>query len=157
MNRWRNWLLAGGTAGLMVAAGGVASADDDPVDLPPLDGELCEAKALAAAAAGFNVVIGTSLADVPLNGGPGRDLIIGLEGNDFINGGGGNDLILSGDGADLVNGGNGRDTLCLGADNDVGNGNSQNDRIYGESGVDTGNGGPGNDFCAPDVENPISC
>jgi Ca2+-binding RTX toxin-like protein len=130
---------------------------DEPVHLPPLDGELCEAKALAAEAAGFNVVVGTSLADVPLNGGPGRDLIIGLEGNDLINGGGGNDLILAGDGDDVVNGGTGNDTLCLGNGDDLGNGNTQHDTIFGEPGSDTGDGGLGNDFCAADVENPISC
>jgi Ca2+-binding RTX toxin-like protein len=156
MDKWRRWLVIGGTAGMVVAIAGVARADDE-VHLPPLDGEQCEAKALAAAAAGFNVVVGTALADVPLNGGPGRDLIIGLEGNDLINGGGGNDLILAGDGDDLVNGGAGRDTLCLGGDDDLGNGNSENDQIFGESGVDTGDGGLGNDVCAPDVENPISC
>ena len=156
MNRWRHWLVVGGTAGMVIAAGGVVRADD-PVHLPPLDGELCEAKALAAAAAGFNVVVGTALPDVPLNGGPGRDLIIGLEGNDLINGGGGNDLILAGDGDDIVNGGAGMDTLCLGNGDDLGNGNSQDDRIFGEAGVDTGDGGLGNDVCAPDVENPISC
>jgi Ca2+-binding RTX toxin-like protein len=155
MTPWR-LLLTATAAGTVVTAGGLARADD-PVHLPPLDGELCEAKALAAAAAGFNVVIGTSLPDVPLNGGPGRDLIIGLEGNDVINGFGGNDLILAGDGNDLVNGGAGRDTLCLGAGDDVGNGNTQNDTIFGESGVDVGNGGLGNDVCAVDVENPISC
>ena len=48
MNRWRHWLVVGGTAGMVIAAGGVVRADD-PVHLPPLDGELCEAKALAAA------------------------------------------------------------------------------------------------------------
>jgi Ca2+-binding RTX toxin-like protein len=141
---------------MVVVLGGVARADD-PVHLPPLDGELCEAKALAAAAAGFNVVVGTAQPDVPLNGGPGRDLIIGLAGNDVINGLGGNDLILAGAGDDVVNGGTGADTLCLGTDDDLGNGNAQNDTIFGEPGADTGDGGVGNDFCAADVENPISC
>ena len=155
MNMMRRWMVVAGAAGLVVVAGGVAEADDW-VDLPPLDGELCESRAVAAAAAGFNVILGGPAADV-LNGGGGRDLILGLGGNDLIDGGGGNDLILSGDGNDIVRGNTGDDTLCLGAGDDFGYGNPNDDRIFGEAGFDHGDGGLGIDGCAPDVEVQVSC
>ena len=155
MNVIRRWLVFSGGAALVVAAGGVAQADDWE-ELPPLDGELCADRAEAADTAGFNLIVGTEFPDV-LNGGGGRDLIIGLAGNDLIDGGGGNDLILSGDDDDTVRGNVGNDTLCLGDGDDFGYGNPNDDRIFGEPGFDHGDGGLGVDGCAADVEVQVSC
>ena len=47
MNVIRRWLVVGGGAALVVAAGGVAQAHEWE-ELPPLDGELCADRAEAA-------------------------------------------------------------------------------------------------------------
>ncbi|MDO5706920.1 MAG: calcium-binding protein, partial [Paracoccus sp. (in: a-proteobacteria)] len=70
----------------------------------------------------------------PLEGGAGRDLMLGTGQGDRISGKGGNDLIHGAGGHDTLNGGAGNDVLFGGAGND---------RLVGGAGRDTMTGGPG--------------
>lgn len=63
-----------------------------------------------------------------LNGTPGNDRLVGLEGDDTINGGAGNDNLRGSEGADLIGGGAGSDTLNGGAGIDTLGGGAGEDR-----------------------------
>jgi hypothetical protein len=100
------------------------------------------------------LVVGTATANT-LNGGSGRDLILGLGGNDKLDGKEGDDLLCGGDGVDQLLGGAGNDYLDGGAGNDVLNGGTgDHDHMVGGDGNDTlldgdgvaeARGGAGND------------
>jgi len=89
-------------------------------------------------------IIGTFKAET-LNGTPGNDLIMGLEGADKINGLGGDDCILGGEGADKINGNEGNDAIFGENGADTINGNDGNDAIFGGDGADRINGNNGDD------------
>jgi len=57
--------------------------------------------------------------DLVLNGGNGKDTLVGTWANEIINGGNGKDLLDGGSGNDELDGGNGKDVLIGGAGNDV--------------------------------------
>ncbi len=63
-----------------------------------------------------------------LNGGAGRDLVIGMAGDDVLNGRGGRDEILGGSGDDVLRGKSGDDILRPGVGSDA---------VYGGAGADT--------------------
>lgn len=85
---------------------------------------------------GKDLLVGGSENDV-LNGGNGKDDLRGGGGNDTLNGGNGNDKLDGGDGDDVLNGGNGNDSLAGSAGNDTLNGGAQHDKIKGGKGSDT--------------------
>lgn len=93
---------------------------------------------------GKNVLIGTPGNDV-INCGSGDDRVDGRGGNDVINCGSGDDIVAGGEGNDRINGGSGNDRLGGGPGNDTMNGGSGKDTMDGESGNDTMDGGSGND------------
>jgi VCBS repeat-containing protein len=93
----------------------------------------------------FAIVIGA----VQLNGGDGRNFVIGDEsaqwivlgaGDDTLYGGGGDDTIGSHGGNDLLYGDAGNDTLSGGIDNDTLEGGSGDDVLYGDESTDGGDG-----------------
>jgi Ca2+-binding RTX toxin-like protein len=99
-----------------------------------------------------------------MDGGPGRDVLMGAMGNDRLDGGVGNDYIDGGpgddvliggihddilvgrDGNDSLDGGAGRDRLTGGAGNDTLTGGAAADRLDGGAGDDIINGGAARDF-----------
>ncbi|MEM9863032.1 MAG: hypothetical protein AAF938_15660, partial [Myxococcota bacterium] len=91
-----------------------------------LDGSVVSAASSSQCPAGYNVIVGTSLADT-LNGTPGADCILGGKGNDVIRGKGGDDVLIGGQGDDRLYGDAGDDEL-YGEDGD--------DRLYGGDGCD---------------------
>jgi Ca2+-binding RTX toxin-like protein len=91
-------------------------------------------------------IVGTEGPDGPFNenpkthllkGTPGRDVIVGLGGGDFLTGGPGNDVICGGDGRDWLDGGKGKDTLFGEAGSDALTGGTGKDRCEGGKGNDT--------------------
>lgn len=64
-------------------------------------------------------ILADAMANNPIDGGPGDDLIIGTAGPDSICGEGGNDIVMAGGGNDYVDGCPGDDTLYGGAGRDV--------------------------------------
>jgi Ca2+-binding RTX toxin-like protein len=80
-----------------------------------------------------------------LEGGFGRDMLVGDEGNDELNGGAAGDLLYGGEGEDTLNGGDGVDYLSGGEGNDILNGGDGADYLTGGLGADTLDGGDGND------------
>ena len=100
-------------------------------------------------------VTGTSRGD-RLVGTPGRDLLVGGEGDDELGGrsgadlmcgGAGDDLIRGGRGADLIVGGGGRDIVFAGRGADEVHGGAGRDALYGQAGADSLAAGPGADSC----------
>ena len=86
--------------------------------------------------------------DVPatyINGGNGKDTLIGSNGNDTLTGGAQADSIGGGDGDDRINGTGGNDILLGGNGDDRIYGGSGDDWIEGHGGVDRVWGGDGND------------
>jgi Ca2+-binding RTX toxin-like protein len=81
-------------------------------------------------------IVGTEGSDNPLDGTPGRDVIVGLGESDGISGGRGNDVIFGGAGDDFLVGGKGKDTLLGQAGGDV---------FFGKAGKDRCEGGKGKD------------
>ncbi|MEW9617922.1 calcium-binding protein [Shinella sp. S4-D37] len=86
--------------------------------------------------------------------GPGRDIAVGLDGDDFIYGYGKSDIsgleangsdAAAKDGADQLLGGRGKDKMYGGAGGDYMHGEWGNDTLYGESGSDLMYGGYGKD------------
>jgi Ca2+-binding RTX toxin-like protein len=67
-------------------------------------------------------VAGEFTLPVVMNGGNGKDTLVGGSGADTLNGGNGKDTVSGGDGDDLIDGGRGKDTLSggLGMDHFVG-------------------------------------
>ena len=64
---------------------------------------------------GRDNLVGTDQRDL-ISGGNGRDTLLGLDGDDSLTGGNGRDLLRGGDGDDVLNGGNGKDTFALAVD-----------------------------------------
>lgn len=135
-------LVLGATLVAPLALVGVAQADEGPSHDgnpkewgPPL-AALCSSPA-AAAAAGYNVILGNNAPNV-INGGPGPDAIFAFGGNDIVNGGPGPDLLCLGQGDDRGNGGGGNDAVF---------GEQQNDLLRGVRGRDYLDGGTQNDKC----------
>ncbi|MEZ8142288.1 DUF4114 domain-containing protein [Enterovibrio sp. FF113] len=79
-------------------------------------------------------------------GGDGQDTVHGDEGDDIINGGNGDDVLYGDAGNDVINGGNGDDIL-YGGDGD--------DKLFGASGDDSLYGGAGNDVLQAGFEDDI--
>lgn len=71
-----------------------------------------------------------------LNGGNGKDTLIGNDGDDNLNGGNGQDVLVGNGGNDTLLGGNGVDLLSGGAGNDLLNGGAGNDLLNGGAGKD---------------------
>ncbi|XWK88442.1 MAG: choice-of-anchor I family protein [Phormidium sp.] len=82
----------------------------------------------------FNLPVGLTL-----NGGNGKDTLIGNDGDDNLNGGNGQDVLFGNGGNDTLLGGNGDDLLNAGAGNDL---------LIGGNGNDILNGGAGRDIFA---------
>ena len=89
--------------------------------------------------------MGTANNDYLFADGAARNLVFGLDGNDFLNGwqgndtldgGTGNDNLIGFSGNDSLNGGSGNDTLIGGGGNDTLNGGTGNDTLYGGDGSD---------------------
>jgi hypothetical protein len=90
---------------------------------------------------GLNVMVGDVIdgQSRPLEGGPGRDRLIGGALGDLLDGGAGADSIAGGGGMDLLMGGPGADNLSGGGANDL---------LLGGGGADKMNGGGGGrDVC----------
>uniref|UniRef100_A0A2P1CZF8 Putative phosphodiesterase n=1 Tax=Phormidium sp. LP904e TaxID=2027342 RepID=A0A2P1CZF8_9CYAN len=79
----------------------------------------------------FNLPVGLTL-----NGGNGKDTLIGNDGDDNLNGGNGQDVLFGNGGNDTLLGGNGDDLLNAGAGNDLLNGGNGNDILNGGAGRD---------------------
>ena len=119
-----------GVAAAGVMALGAQTAAQTPAPTPPPP--TCNGKPAT--------IVGTEGSDSPLDGTPGRDVIVGTGGNDIdIFGGPGNDVICGGKGADLLTGGRGRDTLLGQAGGDALNGGIGKDRCEGGKGNDSTN------------------
>lgn len=73
---------------------------------------------------------------VYLDGGGGRDVLVGHAGADWLNGGDGDDTMTGNAGNDVQSGGSGNDTLSGGAGDD---------RLYADAGNDSISGGSGDD------------
>ena len=61
---------------------------------------------------GKDNLVGSDERDL-FSGGNGRDTLTGLDGDDSLNGGNGRDLLIGGNGNDVLNGGNGKDTFVI--------------------------------------------
>jgi hypothetical protein len=81
----------------------------------------------------------------PLEGGPGRDRLIGGSLNDLLEGDGGSDSLAGGGGMDLLLGGPGADNMSGGGANDTLLGGSGPDKLSGGSGKDVCKGAAGTD------------
>jgi Ca2+-binding RTX toxin-like protein len=89
-----------------------------------------------------------------LDGGYGRDTLLGGDGSDslygsaqpdHIDGGAGNDVLVGGNGHDRIYGGLGRDRIYGNAGNDTVDAGTGHDRVYGGDGDDLIAGGVGRD------------
>ncbi len=92
-----------------------------------------------------NRLVGLRRTDDYINGGKGRDILVGRSGNDRLLGGGGRDDLHGGTGNDELFGGGGRDKLLGGRGNDELFGGGGNDLLRGGAGNDDVRGGTGND------------
>ncbi|NES97902.1 MAG: hypothetical protein F6K32_22360, partial [Desertifilum sp. SIO1I2] len=81
-----------------------------------------------------------------IDGSTGNDAILGLQGDDSLLGGEGNDAINGNQGADTINGGPGDDVLLGGKGDDSILGGEGNDVLAGNNGNDILEGGAGNDI-----------
>ena len=61
---------------------------------------------------GKDNLVGSEERDL-ISGGNGRDTLTGLDGDDSLNGGNGRDLLIGGNGNDVLNGGKGKDTFVI--------------------------------------------
>lgn len=126
-------LIGGPLADLLCGGAG-----DDLIDglggADRLYGDFCPGATLAARADGRAAKAGEGN-DV-VNGGSGKDRLVGGGGNDKLNGGSGDDNLAGGTGNDRLVGGPGRDTSTGGAGNDT---------IVGGPGRNSYSGGAGND------------
>ncbi|MGN6505884.1 MAG: CAP domain-containing protein [Tepidisphaeraceae bacterium] len=109
--------------------------------------------------AGKDTLLGSAAND-SIYGSSGNDLIYGNDGNDLLVGGKGNDIFYGGMGNDRIYGLAGNDTVDAGAGNDHvwgGDGNDLlaggqgKDALYGDAGADTLNGGRGTDYFEDDT------
>ncbi|SDB46048.1 calcium-binding protein [Bauldia litoralis] len=83
---------------------------------------------------------------VELDGGTGKDTLIGSKGDDDLYGGKGNDSIDGGKGDDDIYGDDGKDTIDGGKGGDLIEGGAGDDRIDGNKGGDLISGGLGRDI-----------
>ena len=90
-----------------------------------------------------NAPRGESSATHTLDGGSGRDTILGDFGVDMVTGGDGNDWIATFDGADVIDGGRGDDFIIAGRGSDRVAGGLGSDTIY--AGLDENGGGAASD------------
>lgn len=107
-----------------------------------------------------SVILGTSSADMEVEGTTASDFIYGFAGHDDISGNDGDDIIYGdtgndslygNEGADIIYGGDDDDLIQAGKGNDTVNGDAGDDRIYGGTeGFDELTGGTGaDDFLLP--------
>ncbi|MFZ5846669.1 MAG: hypothetical protein ACOYX5_04715 [Actinomycetota bacterium] len=94
----------------------------------------------------MQIIYGTVGDDVPLEGGNGPQIIMGLAGSDVINGGNSLDCLVGGPGDDILNGANSTDILIGGPGTDQLNGGNGIDILIGDAGADQLNGGNGPDI-----------
>jgi Ca2+-binding RTX toxin-like protein len=122
-----------------LVVGGAAHASDwpthegDPNDWGPPLAALCASPA-AAAAAGYNVILGNNAANA-ITGTVLPDAIFSFGGNDTVEGGPRDDL------------------LCLGLGDDKGNGNRGNDAVFGEEHNDKLRGSTERDYLDGGTQN----
>jgi RHS repeat-associated protein len=92
---------------------------------------------------GKNLIVGTEGDDV-LDGTNKGDCIVGLGGNDVIRGDNGDDVLLGGPGRDRLEGGNGKDLIFGGDGDDQVVANNGKDEVFGGAGADLvlGNNAP---------------
>jgi Ca2+-binding RTX toxin-like protein len=106
----------------------------DPGYIGAITGQLLEGNDTFKLAQNLNVILGVVLDGQPrpLDGGPGRDRIVGAAAPDHLVGGPGQDTLIGNGNGDLLDGGTGRDKL---------------------------KGGPGKDFCigGPGIDVGQSC
>lgn len=95
-------------------------------------------------------IVGTPHAD-ELSGGRGRDVFLGMGGDDEFQGSIGEDRACGGAGNDLLIAGPGSDRFAGEAGNDRVRGEGGDDVVYGGPGRDRLVGGPGDDTCEADV------
>lgn len=95
--------------------------------------------------------ITTGPGDDTVFGGPGRDRIRTGSGSDLINGGSGSDSIRAGRGADTIAGAKGDDSISGGFGNDIIRGGQGADVLAGSSGDDVLSGGSGDDRLSGDA------
>jgi uncharacterized delta-60 repeat protein len=94
---------------------------------------------------------------VPLDGGDGRDSLLGGAAVDLLLGGGGDDTLFGGRGADTLRGGDGNDYLNGGPGADQLFGDAGNDQIFAvDSVIDTIDGGGGFDWVKADVDDLLA-
>ena len=118
------------------------------VDIVHVNSEFAETETRASdhdpVLASFNLPGGNDEVN-EINGGRGKDNLVGTDNRDLISGGRGQDTLSGLDGNDTLNGGRGRDLLIGGNDNDVLNGRRGQDTLNGNRGRDLLIGGNGND------------
>lgn len=98
-----------------------------------------------AGAGNDTVTLSGAVAPAYVDGGDGKDHLIGSVGSDTLTGGAGPDVLNGGDGNDRLNGSGGNDSLLGGNGDDRLYGLTGNDWIEGHGGVDRVWGGDGND------------
>ena len=112
-------------------------------------------KALGACAVMTGVLLLPAPAEArPIDGTPGRDILVGTPRGDRIHGLGGDDVIRALGGRDVARGGEGDDRIFLGPGKltgmgeigEFGYGGLGDDRVYGKTGDDSLAGGGGNDL-----------
>jgi RHS repeat-associated protein len=147
---WSSGWLAALSCGLLASAT-LAACTEGQVSGPrsvvatqsPLT--LADAQALCAAYPGKNIIVGTDGDDV-IDGTNKPDCIVGGRGNDRIQGGNDNDVIFAGEGNDNISGDNGNDILFADVGDDTVSGGSGNDTLFGGAGNDRLSGGNGDDI-----------
>ncbi|MDJ0798980.1 MAG: hypothetical protein QNJ51_19535 [Calothrix sp. MO_167.B12] len=158
--------LPDGSGGTINLAGGVTTAtlvavplidadtDSEIISFQLIDGEGFDLdpdnNSVTATIVDFNEIIGGNGKDFlkgDRRGAPTKnDLIDGGNGKDTLVGGAASDILLGGNGKDLLRGGNAGDTLLGGAGSDILRGNNGKDFLRGGEGNDTINGGNGADI-----------
>ena len=94
---------------------------------------------------GIEDITGSTFADT-IYGDGFANILVALDGADYVYGGGGNDGIFGGNGADVLYGGDGDDAIRGGAGNDILIGEAGNDAFAGDAGADSFVGGAGIDL-----------
>jgi hypothetical protein len=151
-----NYSGAGGGGGgsNLVPAGATATVSGDaPSIVISYRTPVCD-QAIAEAGTGEGTYGHYALVQAPSQGGSGRQVVVGTEGDDDLVGGsgddvlcglGGDDVLLGGSGNDHLDGGVGDDSLSGGSGDDQLDGNEGTDSLFGGSGSDTLRNGEIND------------
>jgi len=115
-----------------------AGSSNDIIDISGLNGYyLDDASArVIDGGNGKDLIIGSDGSET-LNGGDGNDIINAGNGNNIIDGGSNNDTITTGDGNNTIDGGDGVDTITAGAGNDIIDGGNDSDTIDAGAGNDS--------------------